>query len=105
MTMLKPGEMLIRKDGKTFAAVSGGFLEVEPDHITILADAAERADEIDIARAEAAKRRAEDNLTGKTATDGSANVQPHYAAAGSRLLRKDETRDEKLGGQQPQPMK
>ena len=48
-------------------AISGGFLEVRPDRITILADAAERAEEIDIARAEEAKRRAEERL-GQPAT-------------------------------------
>ena len=70
MTMIKPGEVLVRKGADEYSlAVSGGFLEVKPDHITILADAAERADEIDIARAEAAKRRAEENLTGRTAAE------------------------------------
>jgi len=61
MTMIKPGEILVRKGTEEYSlAVSGGFLEVTPDRITILADAAERADEIDIARAEAAKKRAEE---------------------------------------------
>jgi F-type H+-transporting ATPase subunit epsilon len=63
MTMLNPGELLIRKDGEeTYLAVTGGFLEVRPDKVIILADACERADEIDIARAEEAKRRAEERL-------------------------------------------
>lgn len=44
-------------------AISGGFLEVRPDRIIILADAAERAEEIDIARAEEAKARAKDLLS------------------------------------------
>ncbi|MDD5289044.1 MAG: F0F1 ATP synthase subunit epsilon [Dehalococcoidales bacterium] len=70
MTMIKPGEILIRKGAEEYSlAVSGGFLEVKPDHITILADAAERADEIDIARAEAAKKRAEDSLASHTTTE------------------------------------
>jgi F-type H+-transporting ATPase subunit epsilon len=47
-------------------AISGGFLEVRPDRIIILADAAERAEEIDIARAEAAKQRAQQRLTHPT---------------------------------------
>jgi F-type H+-transporting ATPase subunit epsilon len=63
MTMLKPGELLIRKDGnETYLVVSGGFLEVRPDKVIILADACERAEEIDITRAEEAKRRAEERL-------------------------------------------
>jgi F-type H+-transporting ATPase subunit epsilon len=63
MTMLSPGELLVRKGGEEFSlAISGGFLEVRPDRVIVLADAAERAEEIDIARAEAAKRRAEERL-------------------------------------------
>ncbi|UCH50594.1 MAG: F0F1 ATP synthase subunit epsilon [Chloroflexota bacterium] len=63
MTMLKPGELLIRKDSEeTYMSVSGGFLEIRPDKIIILADACERAEEIDIDRAEEAKRRAEERL-------------------------------------------
>ena len=63
MTVLQPGELLIRKDGEeTYMAVTGGFLEVRPDKVIILADACERAEEIDIARAEEAKRRAEERL-------------------------------------------
>jgi F-type H+-transporting ATPase subunit epsilon len=63
MTILKPGELLIRKDGnETYMAISGGFLEIRPDKVIILADACERAEEIDITRAEEAKRRAEERL-------------------------------------------
>lgn len=63
ITMLKPGEVLIRKDSEeTYLFVSGGFLEVRPDKIIILADASERSEEIDIERAEAAKHRAEERL-------------------------------------------
>jgi F-type H+-transporting ATPase subunit epsilon len=40
-------------------AISGGYMEVRPEYIIILADSAERAEEIDIARAEAARQRAE----------------------------------------------
>jgi len=61
MTILQPGELIIKKDDKeTYMAVSGGFLEVRPDKVIVLADACERAEEIDIARAEEAKRRAKD---------------------------------------------
>jgi len=63
MTMLQPGDILIRKDNEEqYLACVGGFLEVRPDKVIILADACERAEEIDIARAEAAKRRAEQIL-------------------------------------------
>jgi len=63
MTMLQPGELLIRKNSEEiFWAITGGFLEVRPDKVVVLADACELAEEIDIARAEAAKRRAEERL-------------------------------------------
>jgi len=63
MTTLLPGELLIKKGGEEFyLAITGGFIEVRPDRIIVLADAAERVEEIDIARAEEAKRRAEQRL-------------------------------------------
>jgi ATP synthase F1 subcomplex epsilon subunit len=63
MTMLHPGDLLVKKDNEEYyLAVSGGFLEVRPDKVVILADACERAEEIDIERAEAAKHRAEETL-------------------------------------------
>jgi len=66
MTMLRPGDLLIRKDNEEeYLAISGGFLEVRPDKVVILADSCERAEEIDVSRAEAAKRRAEEMLKGR----------------------------------------
>ena len=63
MTMLQPGELRVKKEGEEISlVVSGGFLEVRPDKIVVLADTAERAEEIDITRAEAAKKRAEERL-------------------------------------------
>jgi len=63
MTSLKAGELRISDAGEEILmAISGGFLEVRPDRVIILADSAERDDEIDLARAEEAKRRAEENL-------------------------------------------
>lgn len=63
LTTLIPGEMTIIKNGERMPfAVSGGFMEVLPNKVTILADTAERAEEIDEARAEAARRRAEEML-------------------------------------------
>lgn len=60
LTVLDVGELTIIKGGEvTPFAVSGGFMEVLPDRVTILADTAERADEIDEARAEEARKRAE----------------------------------------------
>jgi len=63
MTTLKPGELVVRcKDQEYLLAIGGGFLEVNNDHVIILADSAERAEEIDIERAEAAKKRAQEAL-------------------------------------------
>jgi F-type H+-transporting ATPase subunit epsilon len=67
MTILQPGELIIKKDGEElYLVVTGGFLEVRPDKVIILADACERCEEIDIARAEAAKKRAEERLKSKS---------------------------------------
>ena len=63
LTILDVGELDIIKAGeRTPFAISGGFMEVLPNRVTILADTAERADEIDEARAEAARRRAEEQI-------------------------------------------
>jgi F-type H+-transporting ATPase subunit epsilon len=63
LTILDVGELDIIKDGvRTPFAISGGFMEVLPTRVTILADTAERADEIDEARAEEARRRAEERI-------------------------------------------
>lgn len=63
MTLLEPGELIAKKGDEEFIlAVSGGFLEVRPDRVIVLADSAERAEEIDVARAEEAKKRAEQRL-------------------------------------------
>ena len=63
MTALQPGELRVRKDGEdTYMAVSGGFMEVMDNRVTILADAAERSDEIDEQRVQEAVRRAEERI-------------------------------------------
>jgi F-type H+-transporting ATPase subunit epsilon len=67
LTMIKPGIMRVVKGGEEIdMAITGGFLEVKDDRVTILADAAERAEEIDEARAEAARRAAERSLQDRT---------------------------------------
>jgi F-type H+-transporting ATPase subunit epsilon len=66
MTILQAGELIIKKGGQEeILAISGGFLEVRPDHVIVLADQAERAEEIDAARAEEARKRAEERLKQK----------------------------------------
>jgi F-type H+-transporting ATPase subunit epsilon len=60
---LEIGEVRLKNGGQTeYIAVNGGFLEVRPDVVTILAQSAERAENIDVARAQAAKARAERRL-------------------------------------------
>jgi F-type H+-transporting ATPase subunit epsilon len=59
MTMLKPGELVLKKGNDEIPfAVTGGFFEVLNNKVIVLADAAERADEIDVVRAEQARERA-----------------------------------------------
>jgi F-type H+-transporting ATPase subunit epsilon len=63
MTMLQPGDLMIRKNKEEdYFAISGGFLEVRPDKVIVLADACERADEINMARAEEAKKKAQETM-------------------------------------------
>ncbi len=63
MTTLQAGELVVRKGGEEVRLViTGGFLEVRPDRVIVLADAAERAEEIDVTRADEARRRAEQQL-------------------------------------------
>jgi len=63
LTTLAPGELRIELDGAEEPLfVSGGFLEVSDDNVTVLADTAEHAEEIDEARAEEARRRAQERL-------------------------------------------
>ena len=67
MTALQPGEIMIRKEGQeTYMAVTGGFLEVMGNQVTILADACERSDEIDEERARVAMQQAQERLASRT---------------------------------------
>ena len=67
MTSLETGELSVRKGSEEFSVViSGGFLEVRPDRVIVLADVAERAEEIDLARAEEAKLRAHEELVNRS---------------------------------------
>jgi F-type H+-transporting ATPase subunit epsilon len=71
MTALTFGELVLRREGQEdeFLAIGGGFMEIGPDHVTILADSAERAEEIDEERAETARFRAEDTMAQKHRED------------------------------------
>jgi F-type H+-transporting ATPase subunit epsilon len=70
LASLAVGELWYRQgQEKTYLAVASGFAEVLPDRVTILAKLAERAEEIDIERAEVARRRAEERLAHKSDVD------------------------------------
>src|SRR5256714_13880545 len=74
MTILKPGALKIRQGGQEqLLFVGGGFLEVLPDRVTVLADVAEHAEEISIEQAEQARHRAQERragtLTGAAGTE------------------------------------
>jgi F-type H+-transporting ATPase subunit epsilon len=63
LAVLQVGELWYRQgQEKHYVSIAFGFAEVLPDRVTILAQIAEKADEIDLARAEAAKKRAEERL-------------------------------------------
>ena len=86
MTALQPGELVLRKAGdEVEIAVSGGFLEVRDDKVTVLADTAERSDEIDAERAEEARRRAQAQLSTREGDIDVAIVMAALERAQARL--------------------
>lgn len=83
LTTLRPGVIRIKKGGsETAMAVTGGFFQVNADRVLVLADAAEREDEIDLARAEAARQHAEAALA--EAARGGAPTQVEAARGALR---------------------
>lgn len=81
LTLLKYGVIRIRQQGREkMFAVSGGMAEVQPDIVTILADAAENIEEIDVVRAQAAKKRAEEALA-KISRDEQPDIYLNMEAA------------------------
>jgi F-type H+-transporting ATPase subunit epsilon len=86
LTMLKPGAMRIQlDDAEEPLFISGGFLEVNNDTVTVLADTAEYAEEIDEARAEEARRRAQERLEQATTEQERAEVLAAVERAAARL--------------------
>ena len=88
MTILKPGPLRIQEvigGPEEVLFVGGGFLEVLPDRVTVLADVAEHADEISVDRAEEARRRAQERLAGTLTTAEEVEFQQALAVAEARL--------------------
>ena len=87
ITRLKPGDVRVETGPGEMEHfyVSGGMLEVQPDVVTVLADTAIRAENIDEAKAMEAKRRAEDALAGQTAEFEYAKAQVELAEAIAQL--------------------
>lgn len=70
MTQVVPGEITVRKDGRdSYLAVGEGFVEITPVRVSILTDMAVKADSIDEAKAEEARRRAEARLKEKLSAE------------------------------------
>ena len=84
MTVLKPGPLRIQETmggSEELLFVGGGFLEVLPDRVTVLADVAEHADEITVERAEEARRRAQEMLAGTRALTAAEELEFQTALA------------------------
>jgi len=88
LSMLKIGELWYRQgQEKHFLAVAFGFVEVLPNRVTVLAQVGERAQEIDIARAERAKQRAEQRLAQGQLTQVDLDIERARIALLKSLLR------------------
>ena len=88
MTTLDYGELIFRRSsGEEFFAVGGGFMEVKNDRVSVLADAAEVAEEIDVDRAEQARQRAEARLRQARDQQSEIDLARAQAALQRSLLR------------------
>jgi len=87
LTRLKPGHLRIQREGaeEEHVFVSGGLLEVQPHLVTVLADIAERGDQIDEAEAEKAQQRAEDAVASANTHVDMARAHAELAEAAARL--------------------
>jgi F-type H+-transporting ATPase subunit epsilon len=93
MTQLCAGEIVARKGADTiFLAVGDGFVQVTGDHVAVLTDMAIRAENIDEARAEEARQRAEARLAEKITDEEAARVQAALVNATTQLRIKRQRR-------------
>jgi len=102
MTELRPGPVLFRRAGEEVdLALSGGFMEVRDDTVIVLADTAERSDEIDLSRAEEARRKAQEELTDRQGTVDIARAMAALERAQARLRVVDRRRRRPGGAPRP----
>jgi F-type H+-transporting ATPase subunit epsilon len=88
ITQIKPGEVRIKpagQDEEQIVFVQGGFLEVQPDVVTVLSDTAIRARDLDEAKALEAKQRAEEAMQNKTSKEEVAKAEGELAGALAQL--------------------
>ncbi len=87
LARLQPGEVRVRMPGgeEQFFYVSGGMIEVQPRVVTVLADTAARAKDLDEAAAQEAKKRAEEAIRNRTGEIDYARAQTELAAAAAQL--------------------
>jgi F-type H+-transporting ATPase subunit epsilon len=88
LSTLQVGELWYRVGSETkYLSIAFGFVEVLPDRVTVLAQIAERAEDIDIARAEAAKRRAEERVARATTAQADMDFERARVALMKSLVR------------------
>lgn len=87
LAQLQPGEVMLRDefDEEHFYYASGGFLEVQPHVVTVLADTATRAHDLDEAAAEEARKRAEQAIQNRSGEMDYARAQAELAEAAAQL--------------------
>jgi F-type H+-transporting ATPase subunit epsilon len=88
ITRIKPGAVRIKIAGKSdeeFVFVAGGILEVQPNRVTVLADTAIRGHDLDEAKAESARKAAEEALANRSADIDYAKAQAELAAAMAQI--------------------
>jgi F-type H+-transporting ATPase subunit epsilon len=88
ITQIKPGVVRIKLPGRSeeeIVFVQGGFLEVQPDVVTVLSDTAIRAKDLDEAKALEARRAAEEAIQNTTSSEGIAMAEAEVASAAAQL--------------------
>ena len=102
LTTIQPGVLrVVKGEEETTMAITGGFIEVRENRVTILADAAERGEDIDLARVEEARRLAEERLASREATVDMAQAEMALKRALVRLKAAEQIRRRRRGAPPP----